>query len=213
MRLKPGFAPSTSARRASGRMSTAGGGRTTTLNRTRSHRSKAGAYCGQRGAARQPEPLFINVSAVNDRSVPPIASGGLPTLMSPFGSSVAISCDSSCCDHRKAVQDWSETFDALRRMSAISESCRPRDCGPNGWSRRHRHIWAGVTSSARSGGTRTTAVSTRQLEVSTQTCPSGFSEAARRSDRPLAGFASVKQPFIATRTRPGAVIPRPAAFR
>lgn len=48
----------------------------------------------------------------------------------------------------------------------------------------------------------------------TQTCRSGFSKAARRSDRPLSGFASAKQPFIATWARsghPGQAASRPYA--
>lgn len=43
----------------------------------------------------------------------------------------------------------------------------------------------------------------RDGSISTQTFPSGSSEAARRPDRPLSGSVSVKQPFVATGTRPG----------
>jgi len=46
--------------------------------------------------------------------------------------------------------------------------------------------------------------------LSTQSRPSAFPEAARRSDRPLTGWASTKQPFVATGTRPsGTVRERP----
>jgi hypothetical protein len=40
----------------------------------------------------------------------------------------------------------------------------------------------------------------------TQSSPSGFSKAARRSDRLLSGSTSPKQPFVATGYRPEAVV-------
>ena len=43
---------------------------------------------------------------------------------------------------------------------------------------------------------------TRDRQWTTQTCPSGFSEAARLPDPLLSGSTSPKQPFVATRTRP-----------
>lgn len=53
----------------------------------------------------------------------------------------------------------------------------------------------------------------RGAQWTTQSCPSGFSKATRCPDRPLGGWASAKQSFMAARTTPFlATQPRKANF-
>ena len=86
-----------------------------------------------------------------------------------------------------------------RRLEAKCLS-RPRD-GCQQWQRK-RPFTCGPAR-----GVRATRVGCRSAVVpvgrqSTQTRPSGFSEAARRPDLPLSGSVSAKQPLVTTRTRP-----------
>jgi hypothetical protein len=59
------------------------------------------------------------------------------------------------------------------------------------------------------GDPRPTPVASSDRLIPTQTCPSGFSEAARRPDRPLSGSVSAKQPLVTTRPRPAVTHERP----
>lgn len=49
----------------------------------------------------------------------------------------------------------------------------------------------------------TSALCERHVAVPTHTCRPGFSKPARRSGRAPSGFASTKQPFVASGSRPG----------